>query len=106
MLEHDGRGDLMGAEAKVRAALLKEFGQAFVARRLQVDYKLNGETAYKRFDAVSFLVCPRAASSKPSSLAGIFGKTKVHATLNILSLAKVLLRDYETQVKLGPGMAI
>lgn len=38
----------MGAEARVQAGLIKELGQAFTARRLQVGSKLNGEPAYKR----------------------------------------------------------
>ena len=43
----------MGVEAKVRAALAKEFRQAFGERILQVGSKLNGEPGYKSFDAVS-----------------------------------------------------
>jgi len=43
----------MSAEDNVRAALLREFGQPFEERQLQVGFKLGGDPAYKWFDAVS-----------------------------------------------------
>ena len=43
----------MSAEDNVRGALQREFGQPFEARKLQVGFRLSGDPAYKRFDAVS-----------------------------------------------------
>ncbi len=43
----------MKAEASVQTALAEEFGQLFAETRLQVGYKLDGQPAYKYFDAVS-----------------------------------------------------
>jgi hypothetical protein len=43
----------MKAEARVQAALAEEFGQLFAEIRLQVGSKLDGQPAYKYFDAVS-----------------------------------------------------